>query len=50
MSDTQKTGVRLNNSELWGGLIALMLGALVVWFGIKFNLGTVNDPGSGFEV
>ena len=48
MSDTQKTGVRLNNSELWGGLIALMLGALVVWFGIKFNLGTVNDPGSGF--
>ena len=48
MSDTQKTGVGLNNSELWGGLLGLVLGAFVIWSGVKFNLGTVNDPGSGF--
>lgn len=48
MSDAGKAGLRLNNSELWGGLVGLVLGALVIWAGIKFNLGTVNNPGSGF--
>ncbi len=48
MSDGSNASFRLNNSELWGGLIGLVLGALVIWSGVKFNLGTVNDPGSGF--
>jgi putative tricarboxylic transport membrane protein len=45
-----KAGVRLklNNSELWGGLIGLALGIFVVRSGIKLKLGTINDPGSGY--
>ena len=39
---------RLNNSELWGGLIGLALGVFVIWSGLKLKLGTINDPGSGF--
>jgi putative tricarboxylic transport membrane protein len=46
----EKTGVRfkLNNSELWGGLIGLGLGIFVIRSGIKLKLGTINDPGSGY--
>ena len=46
----EKTGVRLklNNSELWGGLIGLALGIFVIRSGIKLKLGTINDPGSGY--
>src|SRR3954465_15435589 len=39
---------RLNNSELWGGLIGLTLGGFVIWSGLKLKLGTINDPGSGY--
>ena len=46
----EKNGVRfkLNNSELWGGLIGLALGIFVIRSGIKLKLGTINDPGSGY--
>lgn len=48
MSDRTRAGFRLDNSELCGGLLGLVLGAFVIWSGVKFNIGTVNDPGSGF--
>ena len=40
--------LKLNNSELWGGLIGLALGIFVIRSGIKLKLGTINDPGSGY--
>jgi putative tricarboxylic transport membrane protein len=48
MSEPSNVKFRLNNSELWGGLIGLALGAFVVWSGLKLKLGTINDPGPGF--
>ncbi len=48
MSDQSRTGFRFSNSELCGGIVGLALGAFVIWAGVKFNIGTVNDPGSGF--
>jgi putative tricarboxylic transport membrane protein len=39
---------RLNNSELWGGVLGLALGVFVIWSGLKLKLGTINDPGSGY--
>ncbi|MFH1345030.1 MAG: tripartite tricarboxylate transporter TctB family protein [Pseudomonadota bacterium] len=48
MSDQTNVKFRLNNSELWGGLIGLALGVFVVWSGLKLKLGTINDPGSGY--
>ena len=48
MSDQTNVKFRLNNSELWGGLIGLGLGAFVIWSGLKLKLGTINDPGAGF--
>jgi putative tricarboxylic transport membrane protein len=48
MSDQTSVKLRLNNSELWGGLIGLALGIFVVWSGLKLKLGTINDPGSGY--
>jgi putative tricarboxylic transport membrane protein len=48
MSDQSNVKFRLNNSELWGGLIGLALGGFVVWSGLKLKLGTINDPGAGF--
>ena len=39
---------RLNNSELWGGVVALALGVFVIWSGYKLKIGAINDPGSGF--
>ncbi|MES2194674.1 MAG: tripartite tricarboxylate transporter TctB family protein [Pseudomonadota bacterium] len=48
MADPTNVKLRLNNSELWGGLIGLALGAFVVWSGLKLKLGTINDPGSGY--
>ena len=46
----EKSGVhlKLNNSELWGGLIGLALGIFVIRSGIKLKLGSINDPGSGY--
>src|SRR5438270_764056 len=40
--------LKLNNSELWGGLIGLVLGIFVIRSGIKLKLGSINDPGSGY--
>jgi putative tricarboxylic transport membrane protein len=48
MSQDSDVRFRLNNSELWGGLIGLALGVFVVWSGLKLKLGTINDPGSGY--
>jgi putative tricarboxylic transport membrane protein len=48
MADQTRVWFKLNNSELWGGLIGLALGVFVIRSGLKLKLGTVNDPGSGF--
>ncbi|MGQ0684816.1 tripartite tricarboxylate transporter TctB family protein [Bradyrhizobium sp.] len=48
MNDQGNVKFRLNNSELWGGLIGLALGIFVIRSGLKLKLGTVNDPGSGY--
>ena len=48
MADQTNVKLRLNNSELWGGLIGLALGVFVVSSGLRLKLGTINDPGSGF--
>ena len=48
MNNDSNVKLRLNNSELWGGLIGLALGLFVVWSGLKLKLGTINDPGSGY--
>ena len=38
----------IRNSELWGGLFWLAIGAYVVWAGRDLGLGHVADPGPGF--
>ena len=38
----------IRNSELWGGLFWLLVGAYAVWAGHDMGLGRLNDPGSGF--
>ena len=43
MTDPTNVKFRLNNSELWGGLIGLALGGFVIWSGLKLKLGTIND-------
>ena len=48
MSSDSNVKLRLNNSELWGGLIGLGIGGFVIWSGLKLKLGTINDPGSGY--
>jgi putative tricarboxylic transport membrane protein len=48
VSDNSNVKFRLNNSELWGGLIGLGLGIFVIRSGLKLKLGTINDPGSGY--
>jgi len=48
MSNDINAPGKLNNSELWGGLIGLALGLFVIWSGIKLKIGSINDPGSGF--
>ena len=48
MNNDTNVKFRLNNSELWGGLIGLALGGFVIWSGLKLKLGTINDPGAGF--
>jgi putative tricarboxylic transport membrane protein len=48
MNNDGNVKFRLNNSELWGGLIGLALGIFVIWSGLKLKLGTINDPGSGY--
>ncbi|MEH2474608.1 putative tricarboxylic transport membrane protein [Nitrobacteraceae bacterium AZCC 2161] len=48
MTDQTRPPFRLNNSELWGGVLGLALGIFVIWSGLKLKLGTINDPGSGY--
>jgi putative tricarboxylic transport membrane protein len=48
MSHQSNVKFRLNNSELWGGLIGLGLGVFVIRSGLKLKLGSINDPGSGY--
>jgi putative tricarboxylic transport membrane protein len=48
MNNDSNVKFRLNNSELWGGLIGLGLGLFVIRSGLKLKLGTINDPGSGY--
>ena len=48
MSDPTNPHLKLDNSELWGGLIGLALGIFVIWSGVKLKLGSINDPGSGY--
>ena len=48
MSSENNVKFRINNSELWGGLIGLGLGLFVIRSGLKLKLGTINDPGSGY--
>lgn len=38
----------LRNSELWGGLFWLAIGAFVTWAGRDMGLGHLHDPGPGF--
>ena len=48
MNNRTHSHLKLNNSELWGGLIGLALGIFVIRSGIKLKLGSINDPGSGY--
>jgi putative tricarboxylic transport membrane protein len=48
MNGSSGTKNVLNNSELWGGVVGLALGLFVIWSGYKLNIGTINDPGSGY--
>ena len=38
----------IRNSELWGGLFWLAIGAYVIWAGHDMGLGRLNQPGPGF--
>jgi hypothetical protein len=38
----------IRNSDLWGGLFWLAIGAFVTWAGRDMGLGRVGDPGPGF--
>ena len=40
--------MKIDNTELWSGLVALALSLFVVWAGIDMGMGTINDPGSGY--
>jgi putative tricarboxylic transport membrane protein len=48
MNGSGDTKNRLNNSELWGGVIGFSLGAFVIRSGYSLNIGSINDPGSGY--
>jgi putative tricarboxylic transport membrane protein len=39
----------IRNSEIWGGLFWLAIGAFVIWAGHDMGLGRLNDPGNGFS-
>ena len=40
--------MRIDDSQLWSGLIGLALGAIVVWQGYEHDIGVVTEPGTGF--
>lgn len=39
----------IRNSEVWGGLFWLAVGAFIVWVGRDLGLGRLNNPGNGFS-
>lgn len=48
MSGSGDTKKRLNNSELWGGVVGFALGLFVIWQGYKLGIGSINEPKSGY--
>jgi putative tricarboxylic transport membrane protein len=40
--------VKIDNTELWSGLVGLAVSIFVVWSGYSLKLGSINDPGSGY--
>jgi putative tricarboxylic transport membrane protein len=40
--------LKIDNTELWSGLVGLSLSIFVVWSGYSLKLGSINDPGSGY--
>jgi putative tricarboxylic transport membrane protein len=42
--------VKIDNIELWSGLVGLALSVFVVYTGLALKLGTINDPGSGYVI
>lgn len=42
--------MKIDNTELWSGLVGLALSIFVVWSGYSMKLGTINDPGSGYVI
>lgn len=44
------SGLKLNNAELWGGVIWLVLGLFIIDRGLTLEIGTVNAPGMGFAM
>lgn len=40
--------MKIDNTELWSGLVGLALSIFVVLSGVWLKLGTINDPGSGY--
>lgn len=40
--------MKIDNTELWAGLFGLALSIFVIWSGYALQLGTINDPGSGY--
>ena len=40
--------LKIDDSQLWSGLIGLALGAIVVWQGYEHDIGVVTEPGTGF--
>lgn len=40
--------MKIDNTELWSGLVGLALSVFVVWSGYSLKLGSINDPGSGY--
>lgn len=48
MGGSGETKHKLNNSELWGGVVGFALGVFVIWQGYSLKIGTINDPGSGY--
>jgi putative tricarboxylic transport membrane protein len=48
MAREGERAVKIDNTELWSGLVGLALSIFVVWSGYSLKLGTINDPGSGY--
>lgn len=42
--------MKIDNTELWSGLVALALSLFVIWSGVNMGMGSITDPGSGYVV